>query len=395
MPRKKRNLPKDEDMFAATSEDTANDLHIPDAPTFEAVDRAGYGHGPLDLGDKVNVHQIAIDQIEPDPQQPRRAIPRSIYEQWNGDLETLFTTWQAVIRAYNSAFDLAALLDESGDLSLDPDEKDITLADPALHPAERALRRIIALAASIRHNGLINPITVINRPTGGFYLETGERRWLAHHLLWQHTEDSRWKKIPARKFQTLDVWRQASENNARDNLNAIGKARQLAILIMDLQEEAQFQPLANFENEQDYYRQAAESRIPRGTGEKLLNALGVEHRSAISRYRALLNLPYEVWTLADEYDWPEGKLREFVDLAENEAIEKARREAGMLPTGNVSPGAMLPTGNISRRKRTPRYERMMSKDIPRLKKNIQRLKPEQRETVIEELRRLLMELESA
>ena len=53
-------------------------------------------------------------------------------------------------------------------------------AEPVGEPAFAAL---LALAASIRHDGLQHPITVARDEHGGFLLESGERRWLAFHLL--------------------------------------------------------------------------------------------------------------------------------------------------------------------------------------------------------------------
>lgn len=384
-------------MFNATREtDTSfTDLGGVQTPSFEEVDNAGYGktRGPLDLGE-VKVHQLPINQIEPDPRQPRRTIPASVRLAWDGDMGTLFETWEAVINAYEqrTPFNIATLLRDTPTDEDTPDEEH----EAAYAPEERALRRIIHLAVSIGERGLINPITVVPKPSGGFLLETGERRWLAHHLLLQYTDDPRWKKIPARKFDGLDVWRQASENNARDNLNAIGKARQLAILIMDILERDghTVHPFEQFGDEQAFYAQVAEARTPHGSSELLLSAMGVEHRNAIMRYKNLLTLPSPVWHMADEHDWPERRLRDLVGLPEAESIRRAYDMVDLSPVGDKdeTPHEMSPMGSKTR---LPRFEKFLHRDLPKLARDLQRLKGDERAEAIIELRRLLENLEAS
>src|SRR5690606_4780692 len=129
-------------------------------------------------------------------------------------------------------------------------------------PIESALIRVIDLSASIRRDGLTNPITIADED-GQFIIETGERRWLAYHLLYwrlntlNNDDQHDWSRIPAHVVDELSIWRQASENNARADLNAIGKARQLALLLMDIfvQEGVQFEHLDNYQNDQTFYAQ--------------------------------------------------------------------------------------------------------------------------------------------
>jgi len=59
-------------------------------------------------------------------------------------------------------------------------------------------------------------------------------------------------------------------------LNAIAKARQFALLLMDLHGADHFDPFNAFEHEQDFYAQVADGtqwRIPRGKGEVLLRQM--------------------------------------------------------------------------------------------------------------------------
>jgi hypothetical protein len=66
--------------------------------------------------------------------------------------------------------------------------------------------------------------------------------------------------------------------------------------------------------EQEYYAQVADGeqfRVPRGEGERLLNAMGLKNPTQIRQYRKLLRLPGDVWRRADDEDWPESRLRKF------------------------------------------------------------------------------------
>jgi hypothetical protein len=175
-----------------------------------------------------------------------------------------------------------------------------------------------------------------------YLLETGERRWLAFHLLHQRTRDEQWSKIPARVMDEFSIWRQAGENNARDNLNAVGKARQLALLLMDLYraEGAEFEPFDRLVQpgrcDRAFYAQIADGeqwRIPRGKAELLLNAIGLKSVRQLSQYRALLSLPDDAWTVADDANLSEYRLRQILDLKLDETatadlIYQAAQEFG-------------------------------------------------------------------
>jgi len=181
--------------------------------------------------------------------------------------------------------------------------------------AESALMDIIVLAASIRQDGLTNAITVIRQGTK-YLIETGERRWMSYHLLYTVYGD-KWRYIPARIVPEHNVWRQASENNARQELNAIAKARQLAILVMDTyhQTGAEFLPITAFEHEKDYYAQVADGiqwRILPGDTQKILTFLGLNNPVQLRQYRALLRIDYEVWDFADDNNITEFEIREMI-----------------------------------------------------------------------------------
>lgn len=193
---------------------------------------------------------------------------------------------------------------------------------------------VINLAGSIYRDGLLNAITIVQRGDQ-YQLETGERRWLAYHLLYAHTQDEQWSKIPARTVEQINVWRQASENNARADLNAIGRARQLALLLMDLleREGQQFATFNQFDGEREFYAQVADGLvygIPKGKGQLLLDAMGLQNGVQLRQYRRLLRLPDRVWQLADDFGWPENLIhREILTPAtsDEEMVELAEKMA--------------------------------------------------------------------
>ncbi len=279
-----------------------------------------FNSGTLDIAEQRQVAKpISIFDIYPDFTQPRRIIPSVIRNFWTGEPEalgSLFDVWiQAVEREKNDYFDVKAHLTQIGTEDFDESKE---IPDDA-GPLEKALLSVARLAANIRQVGLTNPITIVH--TGRKYrLETGERRWIAYHLLNNFFSDGQWSKIPARIVDQMDVWRQAGENNARADLNAISKARQLAILIMDLlrQEGVEFRSFAEIidegQSERAYYAQVADGnkfRIPLRQSEKILTAIGLKSAGQIRHYRGLLKLDDESWHYADDHNLTEWEIRNF------------------------------------------------------------------------------------
>jgi hypothetical protein len=180
--------------------------------TSEITDSAIFGSiAEVDSGRQV-AKPISIFDIYPDPLQPRRAIPSPVRGYWDGRPSTtgaLFNSWyHLAVEERREDFKIEPYL-----VALDEVER-----PEKMGPIEAGLVDILEMAANIRSNGLTNPITVANTGTA-YRLETGERRWLAYHVLYtyfEHEQD-KWTRIPARVVDGFSVWRQASENNARAN----------------------------------------------------------------------------------------------------------------------------------------------------------------------------------
>ena len=300
----------------------------------KTADAIGFGLGDLALeiaaadNEFQAIEAVSIHEIYPNSIQPRYSIPHDL-----ADIFTLQPTtvveilerWIIEIQLEPSKknFDITDYLrGQTTDRGALVETDDSPASDDEQPGNARfaALMKLIDLAASIRRDGLSNPISLVHH--GDRYeIETGERRWLAYHILyWKFGDgDTRpdgskvnWSRIPARIVNRVDVWRQASENNARDNLNAISRARQLALLLMDLHGWQNFTALPECDNEQTFYAQVADGktwRIPRGQGERLLNAMGLSTASQLRQYRALLRLPADLWRRGDDEDLTEGELR--------------------------------------------------------------------------------------
>lgn len=259
-------------------------------------------YGAVDIGKSARrdrIKSISIYNILPDPHQPRRALPIEL--RMDHDVRQMAEVMGKWLNL--AGLDVRTLILKSIDESDYP-----TLTTPL----QRALLPIIQLAASIRLSGLANPVTVVQHGNS-YHLETGERRWMAYHLL-EIVEPGDWEELPARVMDEPDIWRQAAENNARENLNAIGRARQLALLLMDeySRDGVEFEILQAFQEDVDFYAQVADGNqfsIPRGMGAQFAAAVGVKHPQQLREYRDLLRLPAVVWRIADDLDWPQGKLR--------------------------------------------------------------------------------------
>lgn len=302
-----------------------------------AVDAAIYGGGQGSLSDlegRMVARPTPIMEIGADVRQPRRAIPASVRLYWDGNPATvpsLLRQWEQVAAgAAGKALDVASLLVSDGE-GLDVE---------ALPPVAAELAALARLAASIDQDGLINPITVIELG-GRLLIESGERRWLAYHLLRLY-QGERWDKIPATRSDGRDsVWRQATENTARRALNAIGMARQLALLIMAARDAVEAEGLSTYQAYEEivrdcdraFYAQVADGnrhRIPKGYAEKIQASMGLSE-SQLAQYRTLLRLTDDeaindaLWLRADVENWPEKWLRQirtFTQVKVSAVIER-------------------------------------------------------------------------
>lgn len=269
---------------------------------------------------------ISIHEITPDPKQPRRLLPASL--RYDRPVAEVLGDW-ADMAAAESGHIIPVVRIFRGEETERIQESDTR--EPG--HIEASFMKLVNLAATIRRDGgLINPITVCRNPSpspspnsgrGVYQLETGERRWLAHHLLQEALGEPQWHRISAREVAAPSIWRQAHENSARDDLNAISLARQLALLVMDIYMEngVDFYPYETFQHDRHFYAQVADGfqfPVAYGDRERIIAAMGKSNVSQVNQFRALLRLPDDVWQSADDSNTPEGDLRKYL---------KAEREA--------------------------------------------------------------------
>jgi hypothetical protein len=265
----------------------------------------------------LRVERLLLEMVRPDPVQPRRVLPESIHMRFHSNhvtptqaLRELVQIVQIAARQRGRPFNNVLELLPNGD-----DERD---DEPAvnLSPEETLLRDLVNLAVTIRDDGQVNPLTVVDVSQGVtrlFRIETGERRywatWLLRDFIPNYTGDGTIPCIiiPERKSS---VFRQAKENTARSGLTAVALARQAALLLLTVHGYE----IPAYAVENDFYRQALDLdlRSKREYTTAILSAMGGIKRAQFSLIKSLLYLSDEALELADRHHVEEGKLRHVV-----------------------------------------------------------------------------------
>jgi hypothetical protein len=283
--------------------------------TLEKVDSIIYGASEPPASGRVVGKPIDIMQIWPDVTQPRRVIPAAIRGRWDGnpaEIKGMLVKWQNKIAAMlkpEEQFYAQPILKKEAEIKINLDEQPRII---------QSFVELIDLAENIYEKGLNLPITVSKVAAERYLLHTGERRLVAHHLL--NAVFGTHDKIAAIEREH-DVFSQVAENTQRSGMNAISMARSLAKLIMATRaDEMDFMPYAEMLTElgcdRPFYAQVANVNTKRGMSDSVKNALNVSSDSWVSRYKALLSLPDDIWMIADEHDWAEFRLRALLQLPE-------------------------------------------------------------------------------
>ena len=278
------------------------------------------------LGDAVSiednslrVERILLHLIRPDPVQPRRVLPESIHFAFHNNratptqaLRELVSMVQISARQRGRPFHSVLELLPNGNEERD-DEPVVSLT-----PEEYLLRDLVNLAVTIRDDGQVNPLTVIDVSEGAthlFRIETGERRywatWLLRDFIPNYSGDSTIPCIVVPQHQA-SVFRQAKENTARSGLTAVALARQAALLLLTVHGYE----IPRYTVNNDFYRQALDLdlRGKREYTDAILSAMGGITRSYFSYIKNLLRLSDEATELADRHNIEEYKLRPILNL---------------------------------------------------------------------------------
>jgi hypothetical protein len=277
-----------------------------DSPLTPAeADEALYGTVEINgKSSRVIIYPTDITNFRADVTQPRRTVPPSLRGGWDGTSEKvsmLLSAWNNLANQESNQWIKPADY-FSGEMdTIEYDEKE--------HPITANFMDLLKLGRSIQQQGLKHPIQA-SEIDGA--IESGERRWLAYHLLGMYGKNpDEWQKIPAVRTPELDVWAQAATNGAQRDLNKIESARQLALLIMDMyKDEFEFKTYSEIINDggsdRDFYAQVIEGNtfpVKRGRTKDILAVTGWSGRANVQQYRDLLNLDSETWAIADEENW--------------------------------------------------------------------------------------------
>ncbi|MBE2272544.1 MAG: hypothetical protein IAE80_30190 [Anaerolinea sp.] len=267
----------------------------------------------------IRVERILLEMVRPDPVQPRRVLPENIHLRFHNNhvtptqaLRELVQLVQIAARQRGRPFNNVLELLPNGD-----DERD---DEPAvnLSPEETLLHDLVNLAITIRDDGQVNPLTVVDVSQGVtrlFRIETGERRywatWLLRDFIPGYTGDGMIPCIVIPENRS-SVFRQAKENTARSGLTAIAMARQAALLLLTVHGyEIPAYAVGN-----DFYRQALnlDLKSKREYTDAILSAMGGVKRAQFSHIKNLLRLSDEALELADRHGLEEGRIRFVVNV---------------------------------------------------------------------------------
>jgi ParB family chromosome partitioning protein len=168
----------------------------------------------------------------------------------------------------------------------------------SIHPNPRQPRKRFepeaadGLAASIRHQGVLQPIVVRRRPEGGFELIAGERRWRAARTAGMPTLPALVRDVEDKDSLLLGL----VENVAREQLSAVEEARAYASLVDEF--ELSLGDVAE--------------RVGRS-------------KPAVSNRLRLLELPEEVLWMLARGDLSEGHARAVLSLQDDDARRRLAR----------------------------------------------------------------------
>ncbi|MEP6988959.1 MAG: ParB N-terminal domain-containing protein, partial [Chloroflexota bacterium] len=202
------------------------------------VDMLVGGSFDIATDNNLRVERILSEMVRPDPVQPRRVLPERIYQAFHANRMTPTQALRELIQtAQLAARQNARPFTNVLDLLGNPDDETEAEA-PQLSPEEQLVRDLVNLAVTIRDDGQVNPLTVVDATQGVtrlYRIETGERRywatWLLRDFIPGYESDGMIPCIiiPAER---ASAFRQAKENTARTGLSAIAMARQAALLLL-------------------------------------------------------------------------------------------------------------------------------------------------------------------
>ena len=121
--------------------------------------------------------------------------------------------------------------------------------------------------------------------------------------------------------------------------------------------------------------------------------LGLSSPRHMRRYRALLDLPREVWNWADEFDWTEGKLRGMVQRTQNadQLVRMAQNEVTLSLGGEIDKPAITALDRAVTT--TRRAVKSMQRSLNLSEEDLDALPKQAREDLIAAARQILIKFD--
>lgn len=320
-----------------------------------------------------------LDQLIPDPNQPRHVVPDDLRERLLvGDPpgEVLWEAWRrclgeelyGTMRSHDlSPAEALAKRREKGPLDL---------------ALQLTLEGLVELADSIVRHGLRQPINVYDMGGGKYRVAEGERRWWAHVYLYTvrlHYEAetilARVQPLPDGDLEVLA--RQHAENAHRADLSAVARARAIRQVREAVQSEcfqgtassqempgaqpfSLLQDLSGTASSQEILPQRgrpqiqiSEHDLDEHTGQRLVELTGKGMGGRMVRhYLTLLTLPPDAQALAEAATLSEWALRPVASLTDP---ERQIRLVHALASGEMTPAQVA--AEVKRLKQKGRQEK--------------------------------------
>ncbi len=277
---------------------------------------------------------IPIDQIRPDPTQPRRLLPRDL-----GEALAAGATPSEILTQLRSRVGRDKWTRER-------------------------LVKLDALANSIAADGLMQPIRIFPSGDDRYEIEEGERRWWAHHILVQQGKDQ-FRNIATfvvdRDSESSGLLRRrVAENVLRSDFTAIELARATVGRIQEIL--------------------VAEPDTKQGDAERRVGSENGMSDRRVRQFAALLTLSPEVQELAQQARLSENSLRRIVGIKDTARQLAAVRELMRPPlkkaTSHDSSRAVnrpRPEPSLNRRPRDQaKRVRVSDKSSSRCKRTVRR-----------------------
>ncbi len=297
-----------------------------------------------------------LDQLVPDPNQPRHIVPDDLQERLlQGEMspgDVILEMWQRCLDQHRYQAMRSFEISPAEALAA---QRDAGVRDWGI---QLTLEGLVELADSITRHGLRQPINVYDLGDRRYRIAEGERRWWAHVHLWTvhsrveaQTILARVQPLPEDELTALA--RQQAENVHRADLSAMARARAIRQVRGAVEErllgtrgswesadtatsEGLLGTRGSWEQDADTPPPPLDSNaLDDLTGQRLaeLTGKGMSGRM-VRHYLALLTLPPEAQALAEAASLSEKALRPIVSLddpAEQVRLVQALASEEMTP----------------------------------------------------------------